>query len=716
MSTRLRAARLLLTALVVALPTGLLFCAPLRFVPQVVYQPDGSVLRCYASGDEYYNWLHDAHGFTIVQDPTTGYYVYAQKVDGTLVPSPRVAGRDDPEGGGLQPWLNIAAGQMQAIRSGRLAEAAGINVSAPNTGAINNIVIFIRFSDEPEYTDLLSLYSNMFNASTVGISSMYNYFQEASYGVLSVVSSFYPTPLGGKIKSYKDANPRGYYRPYNAATNPNGYKTEGESAQREGVLLQAAANFIAPQVPGPLNIDSDNDGYVDNVCFIVTGTPTAWATLLWPHMSWLYPPTSINGKWVRSYNLQIRSSLLVDGASVLSHEMTHSLGAPDLYHYVSSAVEPVGNWDLMASNSNPPQHMGAYMKHRYLRWVGAIPTLSVPGRYSLHPLTSAVGNCFQIPSPYSSTEFFVVEYRKKTTLFESKLPGEGLLLYRINGTRIGNADGPPDEVYIYRPDGSPQANGMLSRAAMSGGTGFTTVDDLSNPRSFLSTGTPGGLRITDVGAIGDSISFTLTWPVAAVVDSASATAFPSDSVIIEWAATAQCRCKGFEVQRAVADTEDAYNTLPESFVPGDGTLSESRAFAFVDRSNAGEQYYRLKITDTSDAVSYSRSVKLRSASGIKEPAPPEVFVLEQNYPNPFNTLTVIKYTIGGTRGQGLGVSGVSLVVFDLLGRQVAVLVNERKQPGRYEVAFDGSGLASGVYFYRMTAGDLAQTRTLVLIK
>jgi M6 family metalloprotease-like protein len=644
-----------------------------------------------------------------VKDPKTGYYMYAQKLKGELVPSPYLAGRDDPAGAGLQPWLNIPSERLLALRAERLAEIAGSTVYAPSMGAINNIVVFIRFSDDPEFTDQLAVYNDMFNASTAGTSSMYNFFQEASYGTLAVSSSFYPTPIGGKMKSYKDSSPRGYYKPYDAATNPVGYKSESESAQRENALLNAAVTYIAPQVPVSLNTDANNDGYVDNVCFIVSGTPTAWATLLWPHMSWLNSSANINGELVRSYNLQIRSSLMTDGASVLSHEMTHSLGAPDLYHYVSSAVEPVGNWDLMAANSNPPQHMGAYMKYRYLGWVGSIPTISAPGRYALHPLTSPAGNSYQIRSPYSPTEFFVLEFRKKTTIFESKLPGEGLLVYRINSTKIGNAEGPPDEVYIYRPDGSLQVNGALVKAAMSQGAGFITIDDLSNPTCFLSTGSPGGLRITDVSSVGDSISFTVKWPLAAVVNSVVATAYGSDSVLVQWTATSQCRCKGFEVQRAAEDSESAFQPLAGSFTGGDGTLADSRTFSFVDRSNVGERFYRLKITDTSNAVTYTHSSVLRNASGITEVTSPATYRLYQNYPNPFNPKT-------GVRFQVVGVSDVKIVVFDLLGREVAILVNERRQPGTYEVTFDGSSMASGIYFYRLQAGSFVETRKMLLVK
>jgi photosystem II stability/assembly factor-like uncharacterized protein len=103
---------------------------------------------------------------------------------------------------------------------------------------------------------------------------------------------------------------------------------------------------------------------------------------------------------------------------------------------------------------------------------------------------------------------------------------------------------------------------------------------------------------------------------------------------------------------------------------------------------------------------------------------PVGYCLFQNYPNPFNPLTIIKYTVGGNRGWGLGVSDVSLVVYDLLGRTVAVLVNEQKPPGQYEVTFDGSKLASGVYFYRLHAGDpslrsersFVETKKLLLLK
>jgi hypothetical protein len=101
-------------------------------------------------------------------------------------------------------------------------------------------------------------------------------------------------------------------------------------------------------------------------------------------------------------------------------------------------------------------------------------------------------------------------------------------------------------------------------------------------------------------------------------------------------------------------------------------------------------------------------------TGVQEDASvPSAFALGQNYPNPFNPETGIRYQVSGISN---GATFVSLKVFDLLGREVATLVNEQKPPGRYEVRFDGAGLASGVYLCRMAAGEFIQTRKLVLMK
>jgi hypothetical protein len=120
---------------------------------------------------------------------------------------------------------------------------------------------------------------------------------------------------------------------------------------------------------------------------------------------------------------------------------------------------------------------------------------------------------------------------------------------------------------------------------------------------------------------------------------------------------------------------------------------------------------------SADVVAYPQSFAAAKAAGIfvvtdvakPTPATPVNFALQQNYPNPFNPTTGIRFQVSG-------VSAVTLTVYDILGREVALLVNEKKAPGVYQVEFDGTGLASGVYIYRMTAGTYVQARKMLLLK
>lgn len=95
---------------------------------------------------------------------------------------------------------------------------------------------------------------------------------------------------------------------------------------------------------------------------------------------------------------------------------------------------------------------------------------------------------------------------------------------------------------------------------------------------------------------------------------------------------------------------------------------------------------------------------------------PQRFALEQNFPNPFNPSTTIEYALPGFRSQGSGVREVRMVIYDVLGREVATLVDATLPPGRYKVSFDGSQLASGVYFYCLEAGESVLVKKMTLVK
>ncbi|MBI3189496.1 MAG: T9SS type A sorting domain-containing protein, partial [Ignavibacteriales bacterium] len=120
----------------------------------------------------------------------------------------------------------------------------------------------------------------------------------------------------------------------------------------------------------------------------------------------------------------------------------------------------------------------------------------------------------------------------------------------------------------------------------------------------------------------------------------------------------------------------------------------------------------------------NRSVWRRPLSEITDvrevsDAVPNKFSLEQNYPNPFNPTTNFGFRIVDFSAKGGSASGgglVTLKIFDILGREVAILVNEELHPGTFSVSWDATGQASGIYYYRLQVGDFSETRKLLLTK
>ncbi len=493
--------------------------AYLRDVPMTLTQPDGSVLHCYASGDEYFNYLHDANGYTIMQHPQTGFYVYAEKREGKLVATEFVAGRVDPASKNLRPFNLISPQDWMAKRQAwEVPDMPPQNRDyIPNHGTLNNISIFIRFSDDPELANSYNDIDNMFNDVSENAVSMRSYFRAASYGAIEIPTTFYPGHDGDAVISYQDTYPRSYFEPYDATTNPNGYQDD-ERTEREFSLLERAVTYINNNYPVPsdLNIDYDNDGLVDNVCFIVKGGVGAWSSLLWPHKWSLYgKEVYINGKRVWTFNFQLADATSYFNTSTMCHEMNHSLGAPDLYHYSYSGPDAVGVWDLMHANATPPQHCGAYMKMKYGHWIDEIPEITQAGTYTLNPISSPTPTniAYKIPTE-DPNQFYVLEYRDNTSLFETALPGAGLLVYRIDTRFDGNASYDPsngvyDEVYIFRPEGSTSVNGSLSTAHLSADVGRTEFSAFTSAYPFFSDGTIDyNLLIYNITSAGSTISFT----------------------------------------------------------------------------------------------------------------------------------------------------------------------------------------------------------------
>jgi hypothetical protein len=172
----------------------------------------------------------------------------------------------------------------------------------------------------------------------------------------------------------------------------------------------------------------------------------------------------------------------------------------------------------------------------------------------------------------------------------------------------------------------------------------------------------------------------------------------SGNVVLSWTTATEKNNAGFDVERSTDNT--AFSKI--GFVKGNGTTTQSHAYAFTDSKTSGKVFYRLKQTDYDGKFEYSKTVEVQAGT-------PKAFALMQNYPNPFNPSTVISYQLPVS-------SQIILKVYDVLGREVKTLVNEHKVAGSYTANFDASKYASGVYFYRLQAGSFVQTKKMLLVK
>jgi len=158
------------------------------------------------------------------------------------------------------------------------------------------------------------------------------------------------------------------------------------------------------------------------------------------------------------------------------------------------------------------------------------------------------------------------------------------------------------------------------------------------------------------------------------------------NVILKWATATETNNKGFQIERK-PDSGPFENI---AFIAGHGTTTQPQQYNFVDtKLPAGKYIYRLKQVDYNGSFKYSEDAEVDVIS-------PSVYSLDQNYPNPFNPSTNINFSLASD-------SRVTLKVFDVLGREIATLLNKNISAGDHTLNFDASRFNSGVYLYKIEA-------------
>jgi hypothetical protein len=226
------------------------------------------------------------------------------------------------------------------------------------------------------------------------------------------------------------------------------------------------------------------------------------------------------------------------------------------------------------------------------------------------------------------------------------------------------------------------------------------------------------LNITTTSAVTGSKTVTITNPDGQSVSSSVIfdtplpvvlTAFTSETVLrnvtLKWQTEQEINNKGFDIERQFTDLKGNISQWElVTFVEGKGNSNISNKYSYTDsRLNTGKYNYRLKQVDFNgnfERFDLAEDILI----GI-----PKHSGVSQNYPNPFNPETSIDYTVS-TAGN------ISVIVYDITGKEVKQIVNEFKQEGYYTTGFDASSLASGIYFYRVIMPGFSEVKKMLVVK
>ncbi len=221
---------------------------------------------------------------------------------------------------------------------------------------------------------------------------------------------------------------------------------------------------------------------------------------------------------------------------------------------------------------------------------------------------------------------------------------------------------------------------------------------------FTSLQAPENYLAFSVGPAGLILKYLDTSYVPVELKSLS-TKVINQNVYLYWITATETNNKEFEVEKGQwfrINGKISWEKI--GFVEGNGTTTKINHYSFIDQNVLpGKYIYRLKQIDYDGNYKYSKEIEVNVTV-------PSKFSLEQNFPNPFNPETNISFTISEE-------TNVSIKLYDITGREIKVLVNEKKQPGYYTIKLKGGELSSGVYFYRLITGSgYTAVKKLILLK
>lgn len=425
----------------------------------------------------------------------------------------------------------------------------------------SNLVVFVDFKDTAHKHGELSgeaacyttedgavrAFEQLFNGDANNLRTLKQYMERVSGGKIKLMN-YFPQYDGAKMVPIKLNNDASYY-----AGTTNEPKLIKEVADKLDTVLKSDSRFAS------MDLDlKDKDGTIDHVTIVVPSDSDYTKANYIGHMTTytgVAGTANIMSKRVGGYTIIPEVGSFTEtakGAGMITHEFLHSLGLPDLYRQRNESDGiPVGQWDIMATDSYKLQYPLAYFRAKQ-GWINNLQVVTSSGKYTLKAPTTAdaVGGeqAVILKANNRDDEFFVVEYRKKSTgnnSYEAALYGSGLVIYRVNTTvdKLSNAKGGKDGIYVFRSGDTRSTNGesatsqTIASSFLSSDSGRTTygssesTDSTAQNAITYSDGKNSGIVIKNVGSSsGSYISFDVDFNSMSPSPTPSISPSPSPSV------------------------------------------------------------------------------------------------------------------------------------------------------------------------------------------
>jgi len=591
--------------------------------PVDITQPDGSKLTIIQKGDERIKWAQTVDGYSIMRN-SKGVFEYAiLNSKNEMVPSGIKAKNQSDRNitdsqflSKIKKGIAYSSGQLGMMKSISKMVQKSSPKTFPTTGSRKLVCILIGFLDKP-FSLTQTEFNNLFNQVSYSIDnatgSVYDYHKENSYGQLDLTVTVAGPYTASQNMAYYGAN-----------------DSDGNDVKPKELIVDAVSKANADV--NYADFDNDNNGYVDGVYVIYAGygeEAGASADAIWAH-AWEIPALKLDDKWITSYScsseLRGISGTNITRIGVICHEFGHVMGALDFYdtdYEDNGQYDGAGEWDIMADGSwnndgaTPPHH-NPYTKINSFNWARAT-TITSATAIALNNAEQDANSFYRINTS-TLNEYYLIENRQNL-LFDTYLPGHGMMIYHVDGSYIS-----ANENYIN----AGYHQGMYPVCASA------TTNPGSLPSSY---GTINGAGCP----------------------------FPGTSSITSF---------------------------------GDYTIPNSRSWAGANSYKSISEILEVTSTKT-----ISFNVTLTTGIALNER---DANYLFQNYPNPFDLSTTIDFTI-------VKAAHVKLSVFNALGGEVDIIVDEYLPANTYSMRWIPNGIPNGIYFYQLKAEGYKETKRLIKI-